>query len=266
MIFKEFGNKKLPTIVLLHGGGLSWWSLQPQIEFLRNTYHMIVPVIDGHGENGDETFVSIGDSAAKLLAYLDQYYGGRVFALYGLSIGGQIVTEVLTLRPDIAAYAVIESALVIPIQWANSLIVPAYQLCYAFVKQKWFSKWQAKALCLPGSLFEQYYTDSLKISKQSLINISLSNGNFSLSPKIASTKAKVLIIVGDREATIMRQSAEKLHKTIAQSQLLIAKNCKHGQFSLQHPNEFTSLLSIFLTNHSPAATDSFCLQSNKNSH
>jgi pimeloyl-ACP methyl ester carboxylesterase len=28
MKYKEFGNKKSPTIILLHGGGLSWWSLK----------------------------------------------------------------------------------------------------------------------------------------------------------------------------------------------------------------------------------------------
>ena len=26
MKFKEFGDKNKPAIVLLHGGGLSWWS------------------------------------------------------------------------------------------------------------------------------------------------------------------------------------------------------------------------------------------------
>jgi hypothetical protein len=27
MLFKEFGSNELPTIILLHGGGLSCWSL-----------------------------------------------------------------------------------------------------------------------------------------------------------------------------------------------------------------------------------------------
>jgi predicted esterase len=35
MIFKEFGNKNKPVIIFLHGSGLSWWSLKPQIEALR---------------------------------------------------------------------------------------------------------------------------------------------------------------------------------------------------------------------------------------
>lgn len=28
MKFKEFGNRELPTIIFLHGGGLSWWSME----------------------------------------------------------------------------------------------------------------------------------------------------------------------------------------------------------------------------------------------
>ncbi|WP_246578320.1 alpha/beta fold hydrolase [Clostridium frigoris] len=50
MIFKEFGNKNMPVIIFLHGGGLSWWSWNPQIEFLQNDYCIVTPIIDGHGE------------------------------------------------------------------------------------------------------------------------------------------------------------------------------------------------------------------------
>jgi len=35
MIFKEFGNKNMPVIIFLHGGGLSWWSWKPQIKALQ---------------------------------------------------------------------------------------------------------------------------------------------------------------------------------------------------------------------------------------
>lgn len=71
MLFKETENKSLPTIILLHGGGLSWWSLKPIINQLQDKYHVVTPVIDGHGEDGFETFVSIEDSATKLINYID---------------------------------------------------------------------------------------------------------------------------------------------------------------------------------------------------
>ena len=48
MLFKEFGDVKKPTVILLHGGGLSWWSLQPVIALLEKEYHIVTPIIDGY--------------------------------------------------------------------------------------------------------------------------------------------------------------------------------------------------------------------------
>ena len=83
----EFGNKNLPKIILLHGGGLSYWSLSGIVELLKDDYHVVTPIIDGHGENGNETFMSIEQSADKLLEYIDKACDSKVFVLGGLSIG-----------------------------------------------------------------------------------------------------------------------------------------------------------------------------------
>jgi pimeloyl-ACP methyl ester carboxylesterase len=247
MLFKETGNKESPTIILLHGGGLSWWSLKCIAEILQSDYHVVTPIIDGHGENGEETFISIEDSAKKLLDYIDSQCQGKVFALSGLSIGAQIVTEVISLREDIAQYTIIESSLVYPIKGTTALTVPTYKLCYGLVRKKWFAKMQAKTLFVPQNMFEQYYTDSLKISKESLINITLSNGNYQLRNEIVKTKSKVLIIVGEKELGIMKKSAKYLHEKIANSQLYVIPQMGHGEISLVHPIEYVNIVKTFFT-------------------
>jgi pimeloyl-ACP methyl ester carboxylesterase len=50
MIFEKFGDKNMPVIILLHGGGLSWWSWKYQIEAFQKYYYVVTPIIDGHGE------------------------------------------------------------------------------------------------------------------------------------------------------------------------------------------------------------------------
>lgn len=246
MLFREFGNKKAPAFVALHGGGLSWWSLQNVIDILKKDYHVIVPVIDGHGEDHATTFVSIQDSAQKLISYIDDNCNGQVFALSGLSLGAQIVTEVLSIRPDIAKYAVIESALVNPMKGASLMAAPTYGLFYGLIQKRWFSKMQAKAICIPAELFEQYYRDSSNISKQSLINITLSNGNYRLKASIANTNSKVLIIVGEKEIKIMKKSALRLHETIKGSELYIAAAMKHGEMDLRYPDKFVEIIRSFI--------------------
>lgn len=247
MIFKETANKELPTIILLHGGGLSDWSWQYVVQALQLDFHLVTPVIEGHGEDGHEEFISIQYSATKLIDYIDTYYNGKVFAICGLSIGAQIVTEVLSKREAIAEYAVIESALVYPIKGINTLVVPSYKLFYGLVQKRWFAKLQAKSLCVPDHMFEVYYNDSLKMTRESLINMTLSNGNYTLQPSISNTKAKVLIIVGSKEVSIMKKSAYKLHESIKGSELLIAPHMKHGELSLVHTEKYIELIKALFT-------------------
>ncbi len=248
MLFKKFGDESLPTIILLHGGGLSWWSLKAIIELLRKEYHIITPIIDGHGEAGNEPFVSIENSAEKLISYIDTQHGGKVFAIGGLSIGAQIAVEALSARQEIAEYAIIESALVYSIIGMAAMTVPIYALFYGLIRQRWFAKLQAKTLYVSENMFEQYYEDSLKISKQSLINITASNGNYALKSTIVNTKAKMLVIVGEKEIGIMKKSAQRLHEAIIGSSLYTAPFMGHGEFSIMHSAEYVELISKFLKN------------------
>lgn len=246
MLFKKTNNGSLPTILLLHGGGLSWWSLEPIINLLKENYHVVTPIIDGHGEDTQEAFISIENSANKLIHYIDTYHKGKVFAIGGLSIGAQIVIEALSLREDIANYAIIESALVYPIKGTALMTVPTYKLFFGLIKMRWFSRLQAKTLCVPEKMFEQYYNESIKMTKQSLINMTLSNGCYVLKSTISNTKAKVMIIVGNKELGIMRKSARKLHEVIAGSELILIPNMGHGEISLLHPIEYVELIRNFV--------------------
>lgn len=244
MIFRDFGNKNAPTILLLHGGGLSDWSLEGVVSLLSPEYHVVTPVIDGYGEDADETFVSIEKSADHLIKYVITHCNGHVFAIGGLSIGAQIVTEVLSKYADISDFAIIESALVCPIWGTRFLAAPMCQLSYRFIKKRWFSKLQAKQLCVPDTLFEKYYSDSIKISKQTLVNTILSNGTYKMKTEIKNTAAKVLVIVGEKEISVMHKSAEILHQTISNSQLYIAPNMKHGELSINQPKQYVELLRL----------------------
>ncbi len=244
MLFKEFGNRNSKTIILVHGGGLSWWGYKSVAELLEKDYHVVTPVIDGHGEDADNTFISIEASAKKLIEYIDSAHGGKVFAIAGLSLGAQILTEVLSLRNDITEFAIIESALVLPIR-GTATMASANKLLYGLIKQKWFSKMQAKSMAVPKEMFEFYYDDSIRMSKQSLINITLSNGNYYVKPTLSETKAKALIIVGNNEIGIMKKSASKLIEAILESKLYIAEDMRHGELSLVHPQKYIGLLKTF---------------------
>ena len=65
MKYMEYGKGNRDTIVLLHGGGLSWWNYREISEILQTDYHVILPILDGHSES-DRDFTTIEENASKL--------------------------------------------------------------------------------------------------------------------------------------------------------------------------------------------------------
>jgi len=245
MIFNTFGKNENPAIVLLHGGGLSQWALMPTVNLLKEEYYLITPIIDGHGEDGDTTFLSIEDSAGKILQYINENHGGKVLAICGLSIGAQIALEVLASQKDICSFSLIESALIFPLKYP-SLMASITGMAYPLIKIKWYSDIQAKTLLLPENMHGLYYRDSCRISKSSLKNIIYSNSTFKLDDRISQTKSKALIIVGGKELGIMKKSAKRLGELIPSSEVVTIPRYGHGELSQLHPEDYCEYLRALL--------------------
>lgn len=243
MNVKFFGDTSKPVIVLLHGGGLSWWSWKPVIRLLKNDYAVVVPILPGHGESYDDLFVSIEDVAEQVIDYVKINCKGKVYGIVGLSIGAQILCEILAKEESICEKAVIESALIKPIKGVRTWAVPTYKLMYPLTKKYWFAKMQGKAMSLSDDMIEQYFIDSSKMSKQTLINMTISNGTYRLKSSLKNTKASVVIIVGEKEIKVMRESAKTLNQSISNSVLHEAHGLKHGEVSLHHPQVILDYLS-----------------------
>lgn len=246
MKYREFGERTRSTIILLHCEGLSWWSLKNIIYYLKMDYHVITPIIDGHGEDGSTTFISIQDSAKKLIQYIDDNYNGKIFAIGGLSLGAQIIIEVLSKRADIAEYSILESGLVTPAKCKMRVAIETCKPFYWLMRKRWFAKLQASALCIKQNMFEQYYKDSLTISRKSLSNIVLSIRSYTVPDELKNTKTKALIIFGFKERKVMDRSVHKLMETIPNSQVCIAPGMRRGELCLVYYMEYLALIKNFM--------------------
>ena len=129
MQYKIYGKRNRDVIVLLHGGGLSWWNYREVSERLQNDFQIIIPLLDGHA-GSDKDFTTIEDTAAEIISFIDTNFGGSVLLIGGLSLGGQILLEMLSQRKNICRFAMVESAAVITSKPTYSLIKPAFGSCY----------------------------------------------------------------------------------------------------------------------------------------
>ena len=246
MRYLEYGNQNTETVILLHGGGLSWWNYRDAAQLLSDRFHVVIPMLDGHADS-NVPFTSIEDNAARIIAHIDEHFGGKVLAVGGLSLGGQIAVEMLTQRPDICRFALLESALVKPSKPTYALIKPTFGMSYGLIKQKWFAKMQAAYLGIPQKLFDDYYRDTCKISKEDMIAFLESNSAYSIKPALRDAQAKVHIVFGSKEQSSIRTSGKLLNRMIPDSTLESLPGYNHGDLSLNHPQAYAQMLLTLIS-------------------
>ncbi|MBR6574910.1 MAG: alpha/beta hydrolase [Clostridia bacterium] len=247
MHYMEYGKEHKEVIVLLHGGGLSWWNYREVGAKLSSDYHVFLPILDGHAESSCD-FTSIEENAARIIAFIDEQFGGSVLLIGGLSLGGQIVLEILSQRKDICQYALIESALVVPSKFTYAMIKPAFGSCHGLIKHRWFSKLQFRSLRMPQALFEDYYRDTCSISKSNMIAFLEANALYCIKPSVADCSAKAYVFVGEKEHNAMRKSARIINDALSESTLQILPGMYHGAFSINHADNYAGTVREIVKN------------------
>ena len=246
MQYVEYGAHNLQTVILLHGGGLSWWNYREVTQLLADKYHVVLPILDGHADS-EHSFVSIEENAARLIAYIDKHHGGSICALGGLSLGGQVAVEILTQRPDVCRFALLESTLVKPSRLTHALIKPSFGMSYGLIKQRWFAKLQADYLGIPQNLFEDYYRDTCAITKADMIAFLKANCAYSIKPALRDTQAKVHIVFGSKEQASICTSGNLLNRMLSDSTLEVLPGYRHGDLSLNHPEQYAQMLLTLIS-------------------
>ena len=241
----EFGQHNTDVIMLLHGGGLSWWNYREVAKRLAEQYHVVLPILDGHADS-DAPFTTIEDNAARLISYIDTHFGGQVLAIGGLSLGGQIAVEMLSQRKDICRYALLESTLVKPSKLTAAMIGSTFGMSYGLVKQMWFAKLQSDYLGIPRELFDDYFRDTCAICKADMIAFLQANSLYTIKPELSETTAKVMIVAGAKEQKSIRDSAKLLREAIPGSRLEILPGLRHGDLSINHSARYVRMLTEWI--------------------
>ena len=241
MHYVEYGKENQDVIILMHGGGLSWWNYKEAAEALQKDYRIILPILDGHA-GSNRPFTTIADNAAEIISFIDTHLGGSVLLIGGLSLGGQIALEILSQRKNVCKCAIIESALVIPSRFTYSMIKPAFGSCYGFIQHKWFSKLQFKSLKMKAELFDDYFKDSCAIAKKDMIAFLQENSVYSLKDSVKNCMARVYIFVGSKENRIMRKSSEIIHQSLQNSLMQVLPGLYHGEFSINHGKDYANMI------------------------
>lgn len=233
----EYGPADGQTVMLLHGGGLGPWNYREVAARLGDRLRVIVPILDGHA-GSDHGFTTIEDNARELIGFIDAELGGHVRLLGGLSLGGQVLLEMLSQRGDICSCALIESALALPMPATAALVAPSVALCAPLVRRRSYARLQSAALHLRPELFDDYYASSAALSRADLTAMLRANASYRLRETLADCRARALVLAGGRERPIMQRSARLIAGKLRNAAVEIMPGRRHGETSLNHPDEY----------------------------
>lgn len=86
----EFGNPEDRKLLLIHGFESPYQIWEEYIRHFSKSFRVIVPVLPGHDPARDEDFESFESCARELEDHCLARYGKKIFAVYGMSMGGVV--------------------------------------------------------------------------------------------------------------------------------------------------------------------------------
>lgn len=241
MYVQDSGNKTAPTIVFIHGGGVSGWMWRKQVEHFSD-FRCLVPDLPGHGKSREERFVSPEDCARKLAVAVEALAGAPVY-IVGHSLGAKVAVEFLRIRPQLARRAVICSALYRP-SALMSLVSNrlAYRASLWMLKSRKLLELQARLFNFPDEAYRQHFIEDTRHLTLELLEAIYANYKHPQLPAgLSEISTEVLAVAGQKELRQMRLSVADLASVLPKAQGALIRGAKHN-FPWTHYEQLNRLI------------------------
>ncbi|WP_420488656.1 alpha/beta fold hydrolase [Paenibacillus arenosi] len=225
-------------MVFIHGGGASGWMWNKQVEYFKN-FHCLVPDMPEQGQSSDDRPFTINNSADQIIELIEEKGQGKTIVAIGFSLGAQVLIAILSKRPDLIQYAMINSALVKPISYAK-IFTKSLGIVHPLTRNKTFSRIQAKSMYIDEPLYETYYDENSRMTKDTLARILSENMSFTIPKSFEQANGNILVTVGEKEKKMMKDSMIKIINSNPRCQGFVFPKMGHG-VSLADPELFNQV-------------------------
>ncbi len=242
---QEFGPASAATIVFLHGGGVGGWMWKPQIAQLKDEYHLLVPDLPEHGQSVQVKPMTLQNAAAQVADLIrTRAHNGRAHVV-GLSLGAQTTIELLSQSPELIDHAIASGPLMRPLPGIGTTNLMA-KMYWPFRNATWLVKWNMQGLGVPAEYFEDFRRDTAALTIDGFVRMTLANGNNHVPPNLQSVTVPTLLLVGEKELKIMKESVRDLLAAMPNAHGYVVSGAIHN-WSLQLPDLFTQTVRAWIT-------------------
>lgn len=235
MNFISLGTKGAPVVMLIPGLGVSYEIFLPLAELLRERYDVVAVEVDGFTLGRHTAFTSVDGQASQIIDHIRHNYGGRINCIYGLSLGGKILSRILERGEVEVAHSIMDAAplialprwLVGPLRYVQCMNVWTCYHCRGF--------W--------SFVFHSHYFDVLLDECHKVYPFgggrAVLDGYKSVytSTLQSITGADIHYWYGTQEAFVARPQVRHLLRLCPSATVEIFKGLNHGQLLVDKPDE-----------------------------
>lgn len=250
LYMREMGKENDETIVFLHSEGTAGWMWDKQLEVFTD-YHCIVPDLPGHGKSAEVKTLTIQSSADMIIDIIKNKAKNGKAHLAGLSLGAQIIVQILSTAPEIADYVLMSGAVVRNSQPSENFLKLLDYLINVYLPDK--NKTirimsYVRSYNIPKNLRGKFKESTYVIEPDSLDRIIRENMLFKMPDGIGKVDVPVLVMAGQKDFIIIKESAINLLNELPNSKGAIALKVGH-MWNIENPKLFNKTLMAWITDN-----------------
>lgn len=239
----EYGTVGQPTIVFLHGLGVSSWMWHDQIEALQDTYHLLAVDLPGNGESYQVEWVSLAETAVSLAHIIRSRASSGQAHIVGLSLGGYTALQLAADFSDLVLSTLVSGVTIRPFpntfqyRWLPRLVsrTTGWGIMISAM---------AKMMQLPDEIKPLHRRDSKRLSSKTIDKIYDEVLQFTLPAGLAAQSPRLLAVAGEKEATLVLESLADF-SVVETAVTAIIPNAHHG-WNGEFPALFSGMIESWV--------------------
>ncbi|MDD4003130.1 MAG: alpha/beta hydrolase [Clostridia bacterium] len=225
MYYEQYGDKKKPTIIFLHGA-MAFQSFARQEE-LKDSFHLIFYTLPGHGNDYKRDFDR--NTAISEVANIIKGLNKKAVHIVGFSLGAQLALSMLNKYSVLIDKAVIISPLIDSTETENKILSINTRLVGYSTKIAPLAKIVSMLIGINRDKYPEFKREqkNQRVNKLSfsILQDMLKSENLE---NIKSVKNPVLLLAGELEYNFFKRSALRLSQIIPNSKLEYYKGAGHN--------------------------------------
>ena len=247
---KETGKENQETLIFIHGENMAGWMWDEQVKAFPD-FHCIIPDLPEHGNSNDVAPFTIKEASEQIIEIIKDYTYGKA-NLVGISLGAQVILQILNDAPRRVCSAFISGALVNKSQPSDIFLELFNYLIDAYIPIKNHPLSigsYIRSYGIPKSQRKKYIKSTRVVKPDSAREILKENILFKMPDKLEEADVPVMLMAGEKDYTIIKESVEVLANILPNSKAFLAPGVGHF-WNMEKPELFNEVLKSWITGNS----------------